>query len=185
MQVLAAFPHTSLDLATPASLSERGLAWRRAHADDLPFLRELYATTRADELASVPWPDVLKRRFIDDQFALQHAHFVGHYDAADFLVIVHDGEPIGRLYVMRDPSREYAIVDIALLPAWRSQGVGSLLITQIQHEASEVGRGVQLQVSIHNPVARRLYERLGFVTESPQGDEGSHRRMRWRGHAFS
>jgi ribosomal protein S18 acetylase RimI-like enzyme len=60
-------------------------------------------------------------------------------------------------------------VDIALLPAFRNQGLGGSLITAVQKMASEEGL---LTVSIHvecsNP-ALRLYERLGFRLVETRG----------------
>ncbi len=43
-----------------------------------------------------------------------------------------DNQPIGRLYVHRRPS-EICIMDIALLPAYCNQGLGSFLINSIFH----------------------------------------------------
>ena len=183
MRPLATFPrHLVADIATPSKLREHGLSWRRARSDDLPFLRELYGTTRAEELGPVPWPEAFKQSFLDDQFALQHEHFVRHYADADFLVIEHEGQSIGRLYAMRRTDQAFCVVDIALLPAWRGRGLGSALIAQLQDEAQAHSRPLLLQVSVHNPAARRLYERLSFVAE---GEEGAHQRMRWCGQGVS
>ena len=162
---------------TPRPCGGQVFTLRGAATGDLPFLRELYADTRAAELAPVPWPDATKRHFLDDQFALQHQHYVLHYADADFLVIELDGVPVGRLYAMRQPSRDFSIVDISLLPAWRGQGIGSMLIRDLQREASVAVRPLWLHVSMHNPSARRLYERLGFKDD---GFEGPYQRMCWR-----
>lgn len=178
MRTLTAFPDPPCaHVATPAPLADAGLSWRRANADDIPFLRQLYGTTRADELAHIPWPEMLKQGFLDEQFALQHEHFVHYYAGADFLVVEHAGQPVGRLYAVRQPQQAFSIVDIALLPAWRGKGIGSVLITCLQHEARAQAQALLLHVSAHNPSARRLYERLNFVAEG--GDEGLHQPMRW------
>src|SRR5579859_1257557 len=183
MRALTAFPRARPgEESTPPALHERALAWRSASDADLPFLRELYAHTRADELAHVPWPEAIKRNFLDDQFALQHHHFVTYYSGADFLLIEHGGLPIGRLYAMRQPAQAYSVVDIALLPEWRGRGIGAALIRHLQQEASAAGQPLLLQVSVYNPAARRLYERLGFVYD---GEEGAHQHMRWCGEAVS
>lgn len=173
---LPPFPQGRDDrLAAPALLSERGFALRPARDDDLPWLRTLYASTRAEELAPVPWPDEAKRAFLDSQFALQHQHYLQHYADADFLAIERKGAPVGRYYLQRR-APDHLIVDISLLPATRGQGIASTLIEHSQHDAAALGRGLHLHVSSDNAQAQRLYQRLGFVLVE---DSGAYRRMRW------
>lgn len=162
-------------LATPGLLRARGISLRPACDDDLPCLRVLYATTRADELARVPWPEAAKRDFLDSQFALQHLHYLSHYGEADFLIIEGQGRSLGRYYLHRGEP-DYLIIDISIDPAARNQGIAGALIVQTQRDATERGCGVQLHVQIDNSGAQRLYGRLGF---SAVEDLGSHRRMRW------
>ena len=175
---LPSFPAPARDdLRMPAPLLERGFFLRPLRDDDLPWLRELYASTRAEELAPVPWPDPVKRDFLDQQFALQHRHFLTHYADTDFLAIEQRGRgPVGRYYLQRG-APEHLIVDIALLPDLRGAGVGSALIRGSQHEAGAQGRGMYLHVASHNTAARRLYERLGFRAA---GEAGTHQLMRWQ-----
>ena len=162
-------------LPAPAFLRARGIALRPARDDDLPWLRALYATTRADELARVPWPDAVKRDFLDSQFALQHLHYLSRYGEADFLIIEGDGVSLGRYYLHRGEP-DYLIVDISIGPAARNQGIAGALIVQTQRDAAARGRGVQLHVQIGNSGAQRLYERLGFAAVEEQG---GHWGMRW------
>lgn len=164
-----------LDL--PAALAGTGLALRPAGVDDLPALRALYASTRADEMAAVPWPDLVKRAFLDDQFRLQHRHYVNHYAAADFMVLEHAGAVAGRYYLLRE-APSHLVVDISLFPAWRGRGIGAALLRASQDEARAAGRGMHLHVVRDNLAARRLYERLGFVLGEDPG-QGSHLPMRW------
>ena len=100
--------------ATPPTLVARGFALRAAMPTDLPALRRLHADTRADEMACVPWPAGLKQSFLDQQFDLQHTHYLQHYGDADFLVVERDGEVLGRLYLQRK-APEHLVVDISLL----------------------------------------------------------------------
>lgn len=182
-RALADFPRAQCSaLIAAPSLRAGGIGLRAADADDLAFLRQLYRALRAAELASLPWPESTKQAFLDDQFALQHQHFVRHYADADFLLIESNGEAIGRLYVMRQADDDFCIVDIALSPAWRQRGIGTQLIEQLQQEAAALGRAVLLHVDVHNPAARRLYERLGFVQIA---EEGPYQRMCWQAAAVS
>lgn len=163
-------------MQTPALLAKRGFLLRALRDDDLPWLRDLYASSRAEEMAPVPWPEIAKRSFLDQQFGLQHQHYLVHFGDADFLAIEQTGHgPVGRYYLQR-VAPEHLLVDISLFPALRGSGVGSALIRQSQQEAATLGRGMSLHVQQSNPGARRLYERLGFVAD---GTEGSHRLMRW------
>jgi ribosomal protein S18 acetylase RimI-like enzyme len=82
-------------------------------------------------------------------------------------VIAVDGEPVGRLYVHRGPS-EIRIVDIALLPEHRGDGLGTLLLRDLLAEADAAGKSVTIHVERMNP-ALRLYERLGFSVAEDKG----------------
>ncbi len=148
-------------LAVPAALAEQGFALRPETETDLPFLRQLYISTRWDEVsAAADWPDAQKIAFLESQFALQRHHYLNHYANASFDVIEQHGAPAGRLYVDRQ-ERTLLIVDIALLPQWRGRGIGTALIEALFAEARAVGKEVSISVEKFNP-AQRLYRRLGF-----------------------
>ena len=163
-------------IAAPPALAARGFALRAATLSDLPALRRVYADSRAAEMAMAPWPEGLKQAFLDQQFDLQHRHYVQHYADAEFLVIERGGEVVGRLYLQRQPP-EHLVVDISLRESQRGQGLGGALLVHAQADAAAVGRGLFLHVRRDNPAARRLYLRLGF---EPAGGTDSHERMAWR-----
>ena len=131
------------------------------------FLLQLYATTRMDELAQVPWTDEQKVAFVVQQFTAQHQHWQENYTDTSWDVILLDGEPIGRLYVARWPE-EIRIVDIVLMPEHRSAGIGTRFFRELFEEADRSGRKVSIHVEAFNP-AKRLYERLGFVQAGDRG----------------
>ncbi len=172
----ASFPPERSERAhAPEFLAKRGLKLRWMRNTDLHWLRDLYATTRSEEMRSLPWDAQTKRLFLNQQFALQHEHFVGHFSDADFLAIERErGKPIGRYYVTRgDPMH---IVDIALLPEHRGRGIGTALIEQTLAQARDRDCGVLLHVVKANAQATKLYQHLGFTI---QGDVDSHWMMRW------
>jgi ribosomal protein S18 acetylase RimI-like enzyme len=144
-------------------------------AADEPLLRRVYASTRADELAPVPWTDEQKRAFIDQQFSARAAHYAQHYPGMTRDVVVVDGVDAGQLLVDRW-EREIRIVDVALLPEHRGGGAGTTLLRGLMAEAAAAGKALSIHVERMNP-ALKLYERLGFV---PVADEGVHLRMEWR-----
>lgn len=127
---------------------------------DAALLLAIYAGTRAEELAVVPWTPAEKDAFLRMQFDAQDRWWREQRPDAAFDVILVDGEPAGRLYVDRRPE-EIRIVDIALLPDHRAMGVGTLLISRVLDEGRASGRPVTIHVERGNR-ARALYERLGF-----------------------
>lgn len=135
---------------------------------DLPFLAELYASTRREEVAQVPWSDEQREAFLRWQFDSQHAHYQQYYPSCEFLVVERpirggtgdDREPIGRLYVDRW-EEEIRLVDIALLPEHRGGGLGTALLRGLLDEGRERDLPVSIHVEYNNP-ALNLYRRLGF-----------------------
>jgi ribosomal protein S18 acetylase RimI-like enzyme len=147
--------------AMPAVLAEQGLALRPETEADVPFLFQLYASTRREELAPLTdWSEAQKIAFLESQFAAQRQHYLIHYANSAFDIIERHGVPAGRLYVDRQ-ERTLLIVDIALLPAWRGRGLGTALIETLFAEARVAGKEVSISVEKYNP-AQRLYRRLGF-----------------------
>jgi GNAT superfamily N-acetyltransferase len=134
---------------------------------DIPFLRRLYYTVREDELRQVDWTDAQKEAFVDQQFAAQHAHYQEHYPNATWDVVLVDGVPAGRLY-LEAWTREIRIIDIALTPEYRGEGLGTSLLRDVFAEADAVGKAVSIHVEMFNP-ARRLYERMGFEYREEKG----------------
>jgi ribosomal protein S18 acetylase RimI-like enzyme len=133
--------------------------------DDL-FLRRLFASTRAEELAITGWSEEQKDAFCRMQFDAQSAHYRKHYADASFDVIERDGVVAGRLLVWRS-GKEILIVDVALLPEHRGAGIGTKLLEELQEEARSAGKPLTIHVERFN-AALRLYERLGFKTVEEQ-----------------
>jgi ribosomal protein S18 acetylase RimI-like enzyme len=148
-------------LAIPPVLAGRGFALRPETEADVPFLRQLYISTRWDELAQVAdWTEAQKIAFLESQFAAQRSHYLIQYANAAFDVLEAEGVPAGRLYLDRQADT-LLIVDIALLPQWCGRGIGTALLEAMFAEARLAGRGVTISVEKFNP-AQRLYRRLGF-----------------------
>jgi ribosomal protein S18 acetylase RimI-like enzyme len=133
---------------------------RPAVAEDRDFLYQVYASTRAEEMAMVPWCEAEKTAFLQMQFMAQTKAYTENYPGADFSVIMVGEIPVGRLAVYRRPG-EIRIMDIALLPDYRGWGIGGMLLQQILDEGKARGIPVSIHVESYNP-AQRLYERLGF-----------------------
>jgi ribosomal protein S18 acetylase RimI-like enzyme len=133
---------------------------RPAGDDDAELLQRVYASTREEELAAVPWTAEEKETFLRMQFTAQDRHYRAHYQGAALDVILVNGEPAGRLYVHRT-SHELRVMDIAVLPAFRRRGLGERIFRDLFAEADRDGKRVTIHVEVQN-AARRLYDRLGF-----------------------
>jgi ribosomal protein S18 acetylase RimI-like enzyme len=152
----------------------RGFELRPVELDDDELLFRVYASTRAEELAVVPWDEAQKEAFLRAQFQAQNRWYREHYAGASFDAVLVDGEPCGRLYVYRGAA-EIRIVDITLLPEHRGNGVGTSLLRGLLAEADAAGKCVSIHVERMNP-ALRLYERLGF---SVVEDKGVYMLLEW------
>ncbi len=146
--------------ALPEALLSRGLRLRPETDADLPFLMQVFASTRADELAIVPWSEEQKRAFLIQQFTAQRKHYYAYFPDTAFDIIELHGTPIGRLYVDERETRVH-VIDIVVMPGSRDGGIGTALLTAIQDHARARGKGVDIFVERINP-AKSLYDRLGF-----------------------
>jgi ribosomal protein S18 acetylase RimI-like enzyme len=149
-------------------------ALRPVTESDREFLLGVYASTREQELDRVEWEPGVREAFLEHQFGAQDHHYRTHYPGATLDVIEVDGERAGRLYVHRGDT-DIRIIDIALAPEFRRRGIGTELLRELMDEAAASGRSLSIHVEVENP-ARRLYERLGFVTA---GEQGVYVLMRW------
>ncbi len=133
--------------------SVTGLLLRPETEEDLEFLYHLYASTRADEMAAVDWSPEEKEAFLRLQFSAQRDHYREHYRDSRFDVIEREGEAIGRLYVARRRD-DIIVVDIALMPEHRGQGLGGGLMRALLDEAAAAGKIVSIHVGLYNPAIR-------------------------------
>jgi ribosomal protein S18 acetylase RimI-like enzyme len=150
------------------------IALRPVTPADGSFLLEIYASTRADEMALLPWPDEQKQAFVLAQFNAQRQHYQQTYPEANHDVILFNGRLVGRLYIARLET-EIRIVDITLHPRDRNRGIGSNLLRSLLGEASDCGKLLRIYVESFNP-SLRLFERLGF---SRSEEQGIHVLMEW------
>ena len=127
---------------------------------DIEFTARLYASTREEELRPVQWPEEQKALFLRQQFDAQRTHYRTNYDDAEYTIILENGQPIGRLYIHRQPE-DVRVMDIALMPEHRGRGIGAMLMQNVLEVAGSEGKSVSIHVEIDNP-AMRFYERLGF-----------------------
>lgn len=133
------------------------ISLRSATPEDDPFLFELYSSTRAEELAGIGWNDQQRGAFLRMQFEIQRRGF----PEGDTNIVLLEERPIGRLLLRRTEEAIF-LVDITVLPESRNLGIGTKLIKDLIEESTLTGKPIRLHVFASN-VAKRLYDRLGFV----------------------
>lgn len=133
---------------------------RPVRPEDTDLLREIYASTRSDEMALVPWDAAQKEVFVRMQFNAQQEHYAAYHPHANHDIILVDGHPVGRLYVARNDEKIH-ILDITLLPQHRNAGIGTPILQSLMEEAAQNGKPLSIYVEGFNP-SLRLFERLGF-----------------------
>lgn len=155
--------------------ARHGVAYRHETEEDRGFLMRLYRSAREAELARTLWSEEEKQAFTAMQFRAQRSHYRQHYPDALWLIIEAAGQPAGRLYLERW-EKEHRIIDVALLPERRGQGLGGAILRDLQGEAAEQGKPVGIHVEKENP-AMTLYRRLGFRKTE---DKGVYDLMHWQ-----
>ena len=143
------------------------MAWKNfklqpVSAPDDGFLLTLYESTRAAEMAQVPWSDEQKRAFLKGQFEAQRSDYTTRFRGAEHSIIVAEDERIGRIRVDRR-DEEIRLLDIAILPRFQNAGIGAALLEQLQQQAAEARLPLRHSVSATNRDALRFYQRLDFV----------------------
>jgi ribosomal protein S18 acetylase RimI-like enzyme len=150
------------------------LSKRPVTIDDEPFLRQLYAGTRAEEIALWNWPAQQAELFLRMQYDAQSRSYAYCYPGAEHSLLLAGDRPAGRIMVERTATVIH-LVDISLLTEFRGQGNGTALLRELIEECKATGGKVVLHV-LSNNLARRLYLRLGF---RQVGGDGLYDEMEW------
>lgn len=133
--------------------STLALTTRPPISADESFLRALFASTRPVEAAALSTlPGLLELQFE----ARRRAHAAAYPLLRDDILLLAD-RPVGRLLTARADGATH-VVDVAIVAEHRGRGLGGTLLGRLLDSGP-----VTLKVALDNP-ARRLYDRLGFVT---------------------
>jgi ribosomal protein S18 acetylase RimI-like enzyme len=98
---------------------------------DAAFLARLYASTRMDLHSDTADPAFVAA-LVGMQQRLQGADYRRRFPHADYLLIERDGVACGRL-VLDAGLAALRLVDIALVPEARGQGLGRHVVRALQH----------------------------------------------------
>jgi GNAT superfamily N-acetyltransferase len=143
---------------------------RPAIPQDGEFVYQLLRQVLYDQLMAHLWDPAIRDPLLDLQVRAQTGAYLSAYPHADHGIVMLDDEPVGRLLVDRSRASHH-LIDIAILSKRRSAGIGTRLILGLCMEAEMMGKSLTLRVSITNPRAAALYQRLGFrVIEDQQTD---------------
>lgn len=140
---------------------------RPAEAGDLPFMQQLYSSTRGADVRMGGCDLATETLLQGLQFKAQQTWFQTCFPHADLALIVERERPIGRLYVDYGPE-EIRILDICLLPECRNRGIGLGLLRSLQAHGERMRLPVRLNVMLGSP-AQRLLLRCGFISIAVDG----------------
>jgi ribosomal protein S18 acetylase RimI-like enzyme len=128
---------------------------------DSEFRFQLYASTRTEEVSIFGWDERQQAAFMRMQFLAREQSYASAYPRKAVSLILCEDLPVGAMMVDRG-EHEITLIDIALLPEFRSRGIGTSLIQDLINEAHTTNKPLQLQVAKGNRAAA-LYSRLGFA----------------------
>jgi ribosomal protein S18 acetylase RimI-like enzyme len=129
---------------------------------DAPFRLALFRASRGPGWDQIPLPADMLTRIMEQQFHAQTQGYRAAYPQARLEIVTVDAAPVGRLATDRGAGAVH-LIDIALIPERRGQGIGGAILRALIDEAAAAGTPLILQVARDNLAAQRLYHRQGFV----------------------
>lgn len=150
---------------------------REETSDDASFVFELFLSTTSPSTAFAGLSPSEQERIRETEYDLQRQTIEAVFPTARAEIIEVDGEPAGELIVDHGRDR-IRLIDIALLPRYRGEGIGGDLVRSLCDEAAARRLPLELAVATENVAARRLYDRLGFRETSA---DSLFVEMVWRG----
>ena len=164
-------------MATAAQIRYTAYHLRRSVVADEPFLLELYAQSRSEELVHSGMDALQREVFVQMQFQIrQAAYSTTHPTALDEIICSDSGTSLGRVLTDRT-ANEMCLVDIAIAARMQRQGIATQVIQELQQECLAHDWKMRLQV-LKGSSAERLYRRLGF---RQTGEDSLRRQMVWDG----
>ncbi len=143
-------------------------------ADSLAY--RLFAVDKLAESAAIGLPQPQAEELVQMQWRGRTLTYANQYPGAeDWTISLEDGTPVGR-YLLQKTPQGLRMVDFAILPEWRGQGIGTHVLQQLIHSTATNGSVFSLRVEKNNR-ALYLYKRLGLTVVS--SDEISFE-MEWK-----
>jgi ribosomal protein S18 acetylase RimI-like enzyme len=152
------------------------VAFTPVTAADAADFFALFVRVRGHDLGAAAWPEPLRATTLGIQFEAQRRGYAERHPGADTLFLARGGERVGWAIVDRGAAA-WLLVDIAVAPEARGQGIGGEAVRALQAGAAAAGVPLMLSVARDNAGAARLYARLGFT---PAGADDTHLRLTWQ-----
>jgi ribosomal protein S18 acetylase RimI-like enzyme len=152
------------------------VAFTPVTAADAADFFALFLRVRGHDLGAANWPEPLRSTTLGIQFEAQRRGYAEHYPGAETLFLTRGTERVGWAIVDRGAAA-WQLVDIAVAPEARGQGIGGAAVAALQSGASAANVPMMLSVAPDNLTAVRLYSRLGFT---PAGANETHLQLTWQ-----
>jgi GNAT superfamily N-acetyltransferase len=133
---------------------------------DEEFLFSLFVCSRHNDLSFVPEPQ--RSALLRMQFNGQRQTYTQRYPVAEHSIVSLGGSDAGRVWVA-EAEDSITVVDIALMPAYRNQGIGAHVYGGLIERAKAAGKPLHATVSTANQGSLRFHERLGFHRQGADG----------------
>jgi ribosomal protein S18 acetylase RimI-like enzyme len=127
---------------------------------DDPFLYDVFASTWQSEVATLPNQN-LAQHVLRIQHIAQERRFASSHPGYQRYLVLADGHPAGRLY-LQEQGLTLHIVDLTLMPQFRSRGIGTMLFRDLFALAIRQSRSISTRVDRSNRRATDLHASLGF-----------------------
>jgi ribosomal protein S18 acetylase RimI-like enzyme len=146
---------------------------RPERAEDEALLFVLFCASREAEFAALPQPQ--RESLLHFQYQAQSRDYAARFPRSEHFIVEFCGQAAGRLLLNRE-TNELRVVDIAVVPDMRGQGIASAVLKSLISEAQATGMALRLSVWHANP-ALALYRRLGFCETARSA---THLELAWR-----
>lgn len=134
---------------------------QRATAADDPFLFELFVALRGPDFSGTPIPPAQLNMLMQLQYAAQKRSYSQQYPDSDHDIVLVEGSRAARIWISLLPA-EHRLVDISILPAYQSRGIGTGLVVEAIENARQAGVPLRCSVALSNAGSLRFHQRLGF-----------------------
>jgi mycothiol synthase len=129
-------------------------------AHDIPRVLFLYRAVEASDRNGMD---------TSEQAIRANLEIPGHDPGKDRWVVEvpEDAEPlIASALIQISPQIKVADANIIVHPDWRRRGIGSDLLTKVQHRAAELNVGaIQIFANTHHPAAAGFLQKRGFIAQ--------------------
>lgn len=152
-----------------------GFQLRSTTEHDEELLLRIYASTRAREMAMVPWTPQQKEQFLRMQSQAQEQSYHERCPNALFAIVQSGGRDVGRLYLLREAA-QWRMLDFTILPEERASGLGQRVLQWLKQQARE--HAVSLSIYVDSLGDDESF--FASVEFQRMEQEGFHILMEWK-----